>query len=228
MDDIRTSERNESPRSEVRPSTGSGRGELVEPPDPRADAVAVRSQPVDAPTTPDTGRRTSDSPGASPLVGRGEIWIALAVVLLDQMTKAMVRAWIPLHDDVSIINGLLDFTQVRNTGAAFGLLNSVAFPFKTALIAIVAAVALVAIAAYAARVAPAQKMARLGLALILGGAIGNLIDRITLGYVVDFVDVYWRSYHFWAFNVADSAITVGVSVMVLDMLGLGSHVSKTA
>jgi signal peptidase II len=183
---------------------------------------------VDAPTTPDTGRGTSDSPSASPLVGRVEIWIALAVVLLDQVTKAMVRAWIPLHDDVSIIAGLFDFTQVRNTGAAFGLLNGVDFPFKAALIAIVAAVALVAIAAYAARVAPAQKMARLGLALILGGAIGNLIDRIALGYVVDFVDVYWRAYHFWAFNVADSAITVGVSVMVLDMLGLGSHVSKTA
>jgi signal peptidase II len=228
MDDIRTTERNESPRSEVRPSTGSGRGELVEPPGPRSDAVVIRSQPVDAPTARDTGRGTSDSPSASPLVGRVEIWIALAVVLLDQVTKAMVRAWLPLHDDVSIINGLLDFTQVRNTGAAFGLLNSVAFPFKAALIAIVAAVALVAIAAYAARVAPAQKMARLGLALILGGAIGNLIDRIALGYVVDFVDVYWRSYHFWAFNVADSAITVGVSVMVLDMLGLGSHVSKTA
>ena len=171
---------------------------------------------------------STGGPTASPLVGRVEIWIACAVVLLDQVTKAIVRTSIPLHDDVPIISGLLDFTQVRNTGAAFGMLNGVEFPFKAALIAIVAAVALVAIAGYAARVAPAQKMARLGLALILGGAVGNLIDRIVLGYVVDFVDVYWRSYHFWAFNVADSAITVGVSVMVLDMLGFGSHVSKTA
>jgi signal peptidase II len=164
----------------------------------------------------------------APLIDRLGIWIALAIVSFDQATKAIVRAWVPLHDDVAVIRGLLAFTHVRNTGAAFGLLNGIEFPFKSALIAIVAAVALVAIAAYAARLAPAQKMARIGLALILGGAIGNLIDRTALGYVLDFVDVYWRSYHFWAFNVADSAITIGVSVMVLDMLGLGSHVSKTA
>jgi signal peptidase II len=168
------------------------------------------------------------SAGHSALVGQVEVWIALVIVALDQITKALLRARVPLHDDVSLIPGLLSFTHVRNTGAAFGLLNAIDFPFKAALIAIVAAAALVAIAAYAARLAPGQKMARIGLALILGGAIGNLIDRIAFGYVLDFVDVYWQSYHFWAFNVADSAITIGVCVMVLDMLGLGSDVSKTA
>ena len=71
-------------------------------------------------------------------------------------------------------------------------------------------------------------LARIGLALIIGGAAGNLIDRVTSGSVVDFVDVYWRTHHFWAFNVADSAITVGVAIMILDMLGVGTHVSKTA
>ncbi len=162
-----------------------------------------------------------------PLVGGLGIWMALAIVVLDQATKAVVRAWVPLHDDVELIRGMLGITYVRNSGAAFGLLNTIDFPFKSAVIAVIAAVALVAIAAYAARLAPAQKMARVGLVLILGGAIGNLIDRIVLGYVVDFVDVYWRSYHFWAFNVADSAITLGVTVMVLDMLGLGTHASKT-
>jgi signal peptidase II len=171
---------------------------------------------------------TDATPDRRPLVGGVEIWIAVAIVVCDQATKAMVRARIPLHDEVSLIAGLLDLTHVRNTGAAFGMLNGIDFPFKAAIIAVVAAIALVAIAAYAARLAPAQKMARIGLALILGGAIGNLIDRIAFGYVLDFVDVYWRAYHFWAFNVADSAITVGVCVMVLDMLGLGSHVSKTA
>ncbi len=190
-----------------------------------ATCCAPASQGEGIPAAPD-----SPSPGelSAPLVGRLEIWIALIVVALDQASKALVRAYVPLHDDVTVIQNLLDFTHVRNSGAAFGLLNAIDFPFKSVLIATVAAVALVAIAAYAARLAPAQKMARLGLALILGGAIGNLIDRIAVGYVLDFVDVYWRSYHFWAFNVADSAITVGVSVMVLDMLGLGSHVSKTA
>ncbi len=165
---------------------------------------------------------------SSPLVGQLEMWIAAMIVVVDQIAKALLRSKLPLHDDLSIIPGVLSFTHVRNTGAAFGLLNAIDFPFKAALIAIVAAAALVAIAAYAARLAPGQKMARIGLALILGGAVGNLIDRVAFGYVLDFVDVYWRSYHFWAFNVADSAITIGVCVMVLDMLGLGSHVSKTA
>jgi signal peptidase II len=188
-------------------------------------------------TTAQNDGRNPDAPGdasvetpastRAPLIGRLEIWIALAIVVLDQVTKAIVRAGVPMHDDVEVIRGMLDITYVRNSGAAFGLLNTIDFPFKSAVIALVAAAALVAIAAYAARVAPAQKMARIGLALILGGAVGNLIDRMVLGYVVDFVDVYWRSYHFWAFNVADSAITTGVAVMVLDMLGLGSHASKT-
>lgn len=178
----------------------------------------------------DETRITAEDPAptsGAPLIGSLEIWIAVGIVVLDQVTKAIVRARVPLHDDVEVVRGMLDITHVRNSGAAFGLLNTIDFPFKSAAIAVVAAVALVAIAAYAARLAPGQKMARIGLALILGGAVGNLIDRIVLGYVVDFVDVYWRSYHFWAFNVADSAITTGVAVMVLDMLGLGSHASKT-
>jgi signal peptidase II len=65
------------------------------------------------------------------------------------------------------------------------------------------------------------------LALIIGGAAGNLIDRFFIGSVVDFVDVYWGNWHFWAFNVADSAITFGVTAMILDMIGVGTHVSKT-
>ncbi len=177
----------------------------------------------------DTPIATNDreSTVRSPIIGRVELWLAVAIVVLDQITKALVRSRVALHDDVTLIRGLLDITYVRNSGAAFGMFNAIDFPGKAAVIAIVAAVALVAIAAYAARVAPAQKIARIGLALILGGAVGNLIDRIAFGYVVDFVDVYWRSYHFWAFNVADSAISVGVGIMVLDMLGLGSHASKT-
>ena len=72
-----------------------------------------------------------------------------------------------------------------------------------------------------------MRLARVGIAGVLGGAIGNLIDRATAGFVVDFVDLYWRGVHFWAFNVADSAITIGVSLMLLDMLGVGRRVSET-
>ena len=159
---------------------------------------------------------------------RIETLLPIAIVLLDQIAKAAVRARLPLHASVSIVPGLLDFTHVRNTGAAFGLLNAADFPFKSVVIAVVATAALVGVGIFAAGLAHHQRVARVGLALILGGAAGNLLDRVIAGSVVDFVDVYWREYHFWAFNVADSAITVGVGAMILDMLGVGAHVSKTA
>lgn len=161
------------------------------------------------------------------LARRLELGLPALVVVLDQATKAIVRRALPLHESVTIVPGLLDFTHVRNTGAAFGFLNAVDFPFKTTVIAIVATVALVGVALYTARLAHDQLLARLGLALIIGGAGGNLIDRLLAGSVVDFVDLYWRSWHFWAFNVADSAITIGVAVMILDMIGVSTHVSKT-
>jgi signal peptidase II len=156
----------------------------------------------------------------------GSLGIAGVIVAVDQATKAVVRASLPLHDSRAIIPGLLDLTHVQNSGAAFGLLNAADFPYKAAVIAVVATAALVGIALFAAGLSPNQRLARLGLALIMGGAAGNLIDRVTTGYVVDFVDVYWRQHHFWAFNVADSAITIGVIGMMLDMLGVGN--SKAA
>jgi signal peptidase II len=135
---------------------------------------------------------------------------------------------VPLHSSVTVVPGLVDFTHVQNSGAAFGILNVTEFPFKTALIAVIATAALIGVGMYAASLAHHQVVARTGLALIIGGAAGNLLDRVVAGSVVDFVDVYWQTYHFWAFNVADSAITVGVAIMILDMLGVGTHVSKTA
>lgn len=157
-----------------------------------------------------------------------ELWLPLAVVLVDQATKALVRELLPLYSTVSIVPGLLDFTHVRNTGAAFGFLNAADFPFKTTVIAAIATAALIAVGLYSASLAMHQRVARIGLALIVGGAAGNLLDRVITGSVVDFVDVYWRTYHFWAFNVADSAITIGVAIMILDMLGVRAHVSETA
>lgn len=153
---------------------------------------------------------------------------AAAVVVLDQGTKALVRALLPLHESVSILPDLLAFTHVRNTGAAFGLLNAVDIPFKPVLMTAIALVALVAIGVFAARTSPGEPLARIGLALVFGGATGNLIDRVTTGYVLDFVDVYWRGWHFWAFNVADAAITAGACLLILDMTVLNRHVSPSA
>jgi len=116
---------------------------------------------------------------------------------------------------------------VQNTGAAFGLLNAADFPFKSALMIGIATLALVAISLYARQLGNDEKLSRYGLALILGGAFGNLIDRAIAGYVVDFVDVYWGEAHFWAFNVADAAITIGAILVLLEMLGLGrQHASR--
>jgi signal peptidase II len=155
-----------------------------------------------------------------------EVIAILAVLAVDQLSKLVVRHTLDLHDSYNVIPGVLDLTHVRNTGAAFGLLNAAEFPYKPAVMIAIAAIALVAIAAYGAQLGLHERIARLGLSLILGGAFGNLIDRAISGYVVDFVDVYWGTSHFWAFNMADAAISAGAVLVLLDMIGLGrQHVS---
>ena len=156
-----------------------------------------------------------------------EFILPLLIVAIDQGTKAMVRAALPLHDSVTVIPGFFDITHALNSGAAFGILNGADFPFKTVIIAVIATAALIGVGVYAASLSHHQVIARVGLAMIIGGAAGNLIDRVLTGSVVDFVDVYWGIHHFWAFNVADSAISVGVTMLILDMLMSGPHVSKT-
>ena len=159
---------------------------------------------------------------------RPEVFVALSVVILDQITKAMVRPALALHQSVELIPGFLDLTRVHNTGAAFGMLNAVDFPLKTLVLSGVAIVALSGVAWYAATVPLSDRLARIGVAAVLGGAIGNLIDRATSGYVLDFVDAYWGNWHFWAFNVADAAISIGVVFMILDMLGVGRRSDSRA
>jgi signal peptidase II len=156
-----------------------------------------------------------------PLMRPAELVAIGTIVGLDQLTKFIVRATIPLYTKRVIIPRLLDFTHVQNTGAAFGVLNAADFPYKSALMIGIAALALVAISLYARQLGSHEKLSRYGLALILGGAFGNLIDRAIYTYVVDFVDVYWGDAHFWAFNVADAAITVGAILVLFEMIGLG-------
>jgi signal peptidase II len=149
---------------------------------------------------------------------RLELVVVAAVVLLDQITKLLVVTTLGLHQTVEIIPGMLNLTHVRNSGVAFGILNATNFAFKPALMAALAVAALVGVGLYASQLSMQHRWARAGLALILGGAAGNLVDRARQGYVVDFVDAYWGSWHFWAFNVADAAITVGVGILILDLL----------
>jgi signal peptidase II len=141
-----------------------------------------------------------------------------AIVLLDQGTKALVVRTLGLHEYVSLVDGLLSLSHVRNRGAAFGLLSDWDVPYQAVLLSVLSLGALLAIAFYFLRLPPAARLARTALALVLGGAVGNLIDRARLGYVVDFVHAYWRQHQWPDFNVADSAISVGVTLLVLDIL----------
>jgi signal peptidase II len=152
---------------------------------------------------------------------RTQVIVATVIVLLDQLVKAMIRSRLTLHESVTVIPGFFDLTRVHNTGAAYGFLNGVDIPYKAVLLACVATAALIGLAVYAASLERNQILTRVGLTLVIGGAAGNLIDRVTAGYVLDFVDLYWGEWHFWAFNVADAAISIGVAVMILELLGLG-------
>jgi signal peptidase II len=141
-----------------------------------------------------------------------------AVIGLDQLTKALVVRSLDLHEYLPLVDGLLSLSHVRNRGAAFGLLSDWDLPHQSALLSALSIAALAAIAVYFFRLPSAARLPRLALALVLGGAVGNLVDRVRLGYVVDFIHVYWRQHQWPDFNVADSAITIGVTLLVLDIL----------
>jgi signal peptidase II len=146
------------------------------------------------------------------------LWIMAAVIVLDQATKQVVDHFMALHESHEVVDGFLSLTYVRNRGAAFGILSDAELPFQAALFSLLSLAALAAIALYAWRLPASSRLPRTALALIMGGAVGNLVDRMRLGYVIDFVDAYLGPHHWPAFNVADSAISVGVVLLVLDML----------
>jgi signal peptidase II len=144
--------------------------------------------------------------------------VLAAVVAGDQLAKWLIVRSLDLHDHVPLVDGLLSLSHVRNRGAAFGLLSDAELPYQSVLLAVMSLAALGAIAFYFLRLPATARLPRLALALVLGGAVGNLIDRVHLGYVVDFIHVYWRQHQWPDFNVADSAITIGVTLLVLDIL----------
>jgi signal peptidase II len=145
------------------------------------------------------------------------------VVGLDQATKALLVRSLDLHDSVPLLDGLLSISHVRNRGAAFGLLSDWDLPYQPVVLAVLSVAALAAILFYFVRLPASARLPRLALALVLGGAVGNLLDRVRLGYVVDFIHVYWRQHQWPDFNVADSAITVGVILLVFDILRSSGH-----
>lgn len=144
--------------------------------------------------------------------------VSLAVLLVDQWTKGIVTRAFDVHQTRTVLAGLLDITYVRNSGAAFGLFASVDSSIKAILLNSVAVLVFLVVSAYALRSSHRSIRLQIGFALILGGAVGNLLDRVRFGYVVDFLDFSISGHHWPAFNVADSAICVGVGLLFLDML----------
>ncbi|HEY3176061.1 MAG TPA: signal peptidase II [Candidatus Polarisedimenticolia bacterium] len=142
----------------------------------------------------------------------------LAVVGLDRITKSLVLTSLVPAGSVPVIPGLFDLTFVRNPGGVFGLFRSLDAGWRGLLFTVMPAAAILLIGLYAARVPAHRKVTLLALSLILGGALGNLLDRFKYGHVIDFLDFYWREHHWPAFNVADSAICVGVGLLIGESL----------
>lgn len=145
------------------------------------------------------------------------ILLSVFVILLDQWTKALILARFQLGDSVPVLSSFFNITYVRNTGAAFGFLAGSSSSFRVPFFIIVPIVALTVIGLMFRKLPERDVQMASALALVMGGAVGNFIDRIQHGFVVDFLDFHWNyAAHFPAFNVADSAICIGVGLMMID------------
>ena len=150
--------------------------------------------------------------------------IAGLVIILDQLTKYLVIKNFFLHESVKVIPGFFSLTYVRNPGAAFGILAGAHGAWRTVFFITVSLVALAVIITLVRKTH--DRLPLVAFALIGGGAVGNLIDRVRSGEVVDFIEWYYRSYHWPAFNIADSAISVGVALLAVDMLFPGKQAPR--
>lgn len=148
-------------------------------------------------------------------------WIAALVVVADQLTKVAALKYLTRHAELAI-TPFLNFTLVYNPGAAFGFLSD-AGGWQNRFFIGIALVACAVIIYMVHRLGPRDRLVAVAFMLILGGAVGNVIDRLVYGFVIDFVDVYYGTWHWPAFNVADSAITVGAVLLVIDALALGAR-----
>ncbi|MGZ5432932.1 MAG: signal peptidase II [Thermoanaerobaculia bacterium] len=143
--------------------------------------------------------------------------LSAVIIVLDIWTKSLVLARIQLHEAIPVIPNFFQLVHVRNTGAAFGLGANASSKLVPLLLNVGAIAVFCVVVVYALRTAVTDRLLQTGLHLILGGAIGNLLDRFRFGYVVDFLDVYIGRHHWPAFNVADSAICIGIALLFFDM-----------
>ena len=138
-------------------------------------------------------------------------WVVI-IVVLDRITKIIIDRSMPLHHSIPVIDGLFNLTYVRNTGAAFGIFAGSHEAFRLPFLILVSILALGFVVVMVKRLRDEETGLITALAFIIGGALGNLVDRVLYGEVIDFLDFYWSRYHWPAFNLADSFITVGVLI----------------
>ena len=144
--------------------------------------------------------------------------LVTAALIADRWTKVLIRNRFDLNESISVIDGFFNITYVRNTGVAFGIFSSISSPAKSVLLSLFTAFAAVVVITYSVRSPARNRLLQVALSLILGGALGNLYDRLSYGYVVDFLELYAGSYHWPSFNVADAAISTGVVLLAIEII----------
>jgi signal peptidase II len=149
--------------------------------------------------------------------------VSVGVLFLDRITKTLVENHLPLYQSETIIPGYFDLTHTRNTGVAFGFLANTQSAWVPYFLTFISAIALVIILFFSLRQSVGNWKLRWGLMLVLGGAAGNLYDRVQYGYVIDFIDVFYKSYHWPTFNIADASISFGIGMLMLEILTQKSH-----
>lgn len=152
--------------------------------------------------------------------------IALIIIVLDQVSKYLVIKFMNLWETIPVVDGFFNLVHVRNRGIAFGIMNKQGSESLYYLLIAFTVVAIVLILFWTIRLNPGAKSLILGFSFILGGAFGNLIDRVFRKEVIDFLDFYLKSYHWPAFNVADSAITVGTVLIVFNVFFMKAPLNK--
>ena len=138
------------------------------------------------------------------------------LIILDQFTKFMIIMSIPLHYSIRVIDGFFNLTHIRNSGVAFGLFAGQGSEYKSLFFVFISIIAVFAILIFFHQTPNDRKMVQNGLILIFSGAIGNMVDRLVYKEVIDFLDFFYGDFHWPAFNVADSCITIGVGLMIFD------------
>jgi signal peptidase II len=156
--------------------------------------------------------------GGERVTNSAVVAVAATVVALDQFSKWAIERTMDVHQSIPLIEGVFNLTHVRNRGAAFGLFADLPQVVRLPLFMAVSVGALAVLIVLLRSLRSEERGVRIALAGVLGGAIGNLIDRVQYGAVIDFLDVHWRGYHWPAFNVADSAITIGIIVLLIHSL----------